>query len=1505
MSNDVKPIEIPVKADISALEAQFRQAEQAVTPLTNALKSLNEQLRELVGLGKDGVRALAPLIRAMREEGEEAERAKKKIKEKSEGAKELQSVLRPLTIAQHQAIQASKLDEEQTLKNVRVGKVWWQTTLDKADGLKLLGQAYNTALTPAQKTELLLDRLSRETDDRTKKTYAYAKAVENLTARLADQQRRESANRGRSLSMLKDEVEDLVRSMVPFGGMIMNVKQHFTNLGQIITEHGGSVRDIAREYAESGKALKVVGAAGTEAAGGVSAAGGAMALLLHPAVITAATLGALSIGLVAAGSHAAPFVKDLRDLENTLGLVGNQSETARAQMEALENKALSAANLGIGPREAADAMGQLASLGLNATDTLKAFEPVAMLAKARNLDMGTAAKIAGAQMAVFGTSVDDLGVELDKLSVISNLTGVQAGDLQMMMAKAGKGAIAAGQDFNSIAIAAGLARNAGIAMEEVMSGIGSGLLQISSKGRSAFTAMTHGKDVVDATTGKFRPLEQILLDVADATRGMNDADKAARIEKVFGREALTAILPVMKQLTDGIKDQSGATIKGAEAAAYIREKLENAGGANKRFADNLQNTLQGQQEKFNALVDAVTTGIGTKIEPALKSLYSVANSVLEVINDIFSPAKTVDPMRARFDDLTKKAEELGAEVERIRKLPFYEQSNHSSTIALYEETIRKLREVKGELAAANSAQQKAGAQTAEQLAAQAAATAELSKKEKDALERVRDAYNAAHLATLEGKARIREAMRQELADIDREVAKNQEAGLKDARIYDFLNRQKVEVRKKFAKELAEYEADLAKKKEADQKKEQEALDKLRQAVESYTKKGLAPMVRAQQDHAAALAAIEAAYAGGAFGTGQEAIDRRTQAVQEANDTLAASKREIYGVAAAEQELTRIMEMGGSELQRLELQYRKNLQALDSYREKALALATTDEERAAVQAKYDAGLQHLNETYGAQIEATVKVERAADRYATTLAKVAGIADALGLDSLAGLVTQIDKVASAEGFEQLVAGMELAETAAGAVTQAFAAIGRATVSAFQQAWGAITSGVSLVMGLIDRMMGQLQLIGGDGKLQTGLGLKDMLGLGDGAKGVLQTAIDRADFSGMLSKLAKGFAATLEGIASRADVLLVDVLDGVKAGLGTMLDRAVPAFMDIVSSLVRAVVQALPGLVSQLAGALGTFVTNDLPDLLEQAAGALVQVMDVVIAQVLPALGYAASGVLQALIANMPAIIAKLFEVAVAVLETFASDVAPFLGTLAVTLIDAVLAALPTLIPALLDAGTAVVLGLIQAVPQLIASLLQYVPVIVTELVVGLVANIGLIVLEFVKHIPTIVVALATGLAAMFMQFAAMLMEALGFDGAAETIRTASETMVREAVSATQASITGSGSSAAGAPGGTAQANSGAATYKTPDDPENEDMEVSDGFLPSTGSSTTVKTAPGDAAWFYQDGGPNDPVAAIKRGNGLLGVLAGLLVEIRDTLADIKSQRSLRASPVSPGNGARALK
>jgi 6-phosphogluconate dehydrogenase (decarboxylating) len=115
-----------------------------------------------------------------------------------------------------------------------------------------------------------------------------------------------------------------------------------------------------------------------------------------------------------------------------------------------------------------------------------------------------------------------------------------------------------------------------------------------------------GVSVTDSQ-GHFRSFLDVLTDMTPALEKMTDAKRSAFLIDAFGAHALGSVQAVLTQVTNGIRTNTGETVKGAAAVAYLRDQFENAGGTAANFRETMR---RGEMlaTRGVSLVDAGTSG---------------------------------------------------------------------------------------------------------------------------------------------------------------------------------------------------------------------------------------------------------------------------------------------------------------------------------------------------------------------------------------------------------------------------------------------------------------------------------------------------------------------------------------------------------------------------------------------------------------------------------------------------------------------------------------------------------------------------------------------------------------------------------------------------------------------------------------------------------------------------------------------------------------------------------
>jgi hypothetical protein len=100
---------------------------------------------------------------------------------------------------------------------------------------------------------------------------------------------------------------------------------------------------------------------------------------------------------------------------------------------------------------------------------------------------------------------------------------------------------------------------------------------------------------------------------------------------------------ILTQVTNGVRTNSGETLRGAAAIAYLRDQFENAGGTAARFREQMLNTFEGQKQLLAGSLETLAIVAGEPFAQVFKPLVTivveVVNAVLNVFRQLPAPVK--------------------------------------------------------------------------------------------------------------------------------------------------------------------------------------------------------------------------------------------------------------------------------------------------------------------------------------------------------------------------------------------------------------------------------------------------------------------------------------------------------------------------------------------------------------------------------------------------------------------------------------------------------------------------------------------------------------------------------------------------------------------------------------------------------------------------------------------------------------------------------------------------
>jgi TP901 family phage tail tape measure protein len=342
----------------------------------------------------------------------------------------------------------------------------------------------------------------------------------------------------------------------------------------------------------------------------------------------------VGLGVFAAGAATVAGTFALADaagkFEQSIAAVAAVSGATADELAKLKDAAIDAGiETQFSPTEATIGLREMAQAGYNAQESMKLLRPVLDLAAGSlgELTPQAAAGLAAQAMKAFGISLDDATISVDRMLQAVNVFALNASELPMALGTASRGAQSLHQSLSETLIALGLVKNVIPGVERASTAVAVAMERLADP-RTQQKLRGIGVAVVDSAGG-FRQFLDVLGDMAPALERMTAAQRSAFLLKAFGREALGGVNSILTQVTNGIRTNTGETVKGAEAIAYLRKQFEEAGGTAAQFRDKMLSTFAGQKQLLRGSLETLAIVMG---EPFAQVLKPVVTAVVDALN---------------------------------------------------------------------------------------------------------------------------------------------------------------------------------------------------------------------------------------------------------------------------------------------------------------------------------------------------------------------------------------------------------------------------------------------------------------------------------------------------------------------------------------------------------------------------------------------------------------------------------------------------------------------------------------------------------------------------------------------------------------------------------------------------------------------------------------------------------------------------------------------------------
>ena len=289
-------------------------------------------------------------------------------------------------------------------------------------------------------------------------------------------------------------------------------------------------------------------------------------------------------------------VKGYMDFEQEMSAVKAISGATEEEFQRLNDAAMKmGAETKFSAKESAQALEYMGMAGWKTDEMIAGLPGVMNLAAASGEDLGRVSDIVTDAMTSFKLSASDAAMFADVLAATATSSNTNVGKVGYTFQYVAPLAGALGYTIQDTALAIGAMADAGIKGEQAGTSLRALLTRMASPTKDSAAAMAKlGLSVTDST-GKMRPLRDILADIRAGFKKLTPAEQAQVAADLAGQEAMSGLLGIVNE-TDDKYDS-------------LAESIDKSTGAAKKMADIRMDNLAGDLEYLSGDWDAFTMSL--------------------------------------------------------------------------------------------------------------------------------------------------------------------------------------------------------------------------------------------------------------------------------------------------------------------------------------------------------------------------------------------------------------------------------------------------------------------------------------------------------------------------------------------------------------------------------------------------------------------------------------------------------------------------------------------------------------------------------------------------------------------------------------------------------------------------------------------------------------------------------------------------------------------------------
>ena len=366
-----------------------------------------------------------------------------------------------------------------------------------------------------------------------------------------------------------------------------------------------------------------------------------------------AAIGAAIIKVSAAGVN---FLKDSVNVgmgfDKSMSQVAATMGTTVDSIQELSNFAMEmGATTAFSAQQAADGLNILAQSGLNAADQISTLPEVLNLAASGGLDLATSAKYITGAVKGWGDSFENSAKYTDLIATGAAKANTNVNQLGLALSDSAATSASYGQTVEGTTLALLRLAEQNVTGAEASTALNRAMMDLYTPTASAKKALDGlGVSAYDST-GKARPLNDVIDDLSKAMDGMSDAEKNATKNAIFS--------------TFGLQAFNKMTVSTKSKVDEFKTALDQSSGSAKKMAAVQLDNLAGDITLAKSAAEGFKIAISNGVTPAVRQFVQKGTEELGKLKAAFETGGWSGLAGQLADSIVAMAGEFGKNIPKI------------------------------------------------------------------------------------------------------------------------------------------------------------------------------------------------------------------------------------------------------------------------------------------------------------------------------------------------------------------------------------------------------------------------------------------------------------------------------------------------------------------------------------------------------------------------------------------------------------------------------------------------------------------------------------------------------------------------------------------------------------------------------------------------------------------------------------------------------------------------